>query len=109
MEKNSKLLNWMPHWDDTDEVDGFQQELLRDELKQFIDHPIDNPVFVPEIPFRIVGEIYNDDRFDDGDGIMTSFVKEIRRVATDDTTPNFDVITRNSTYRIRLCDSYSWM
>ena len=99
----------MPHWDDTDDVDGLQQELLRDELKQFIDHPIDNPVFVSEIPFRIVGEIYNDDRFDDGDGIMTSFVKEIRRVATDDTTPNFDVITRNSTYRIRLCDSYSWM
>lgn len=101
------LKNWMPFWAEIDDVTEGEKQKVRDGLKYYLDHPIDNEIFTSTIQFRVVGEIYGSDRFEDGDGIMTSPVKEIRRVVAEGVCePTFDVVTQNSIYRMTLRDSY---
>lgn len=113
------LENWMPAWNsDEDHVSIYDKMNLRIALARFVVSPVKTKSFTSEIPFRIWGEIYGDERvddkgekvFEDGCGVLTSYIKEVRRVDTEDGTDAFDVCTENSVYRVSANGvNYHWI
>lgn len=98
---NMVLINWMPNWNLFDSVSAHAKEDVRKDLSRFIASPLkEREFFESEIPFRLSGEVYCDDRFDPGDPILTSYVKEIRFVGPGE----FDVYTQNSIYHVKASD-----
>lgn len=101
------LTHWYPGWLRDDDVDLENQSSLTADLRAFIRDPFGKETFVSTIPFRIIGHVTDHPKFPNQD-IATSFVKEIRRVASNGNTPAFDVVTQKSVYHVELGDSTSW-
>ena len=103
------LKNWMPAWGADIPLAIHYKFRLKSDLINFIRSPKKREVFTSDIPFCVWGEIYGDSRldengnkaFEDGSGVLTSPVKEIRRVEVKEGEPSqFDVYTRSSVYRV---------
>ena len=95
------LTHWYHGWLRDDDVDPENQSSLMADLRAFIRDPFGKETFASTIPFRIIGHVTDHPKFPNED-IATSFVKEIRRVASNGATPAFDVVTLKSVYHISM-------
>ncbi len=104
------LKTWSPAWDDVyDDVDLENRASLTESLRAFIKNPLGNRVFSSIIPFRMKGLVYDHPTFDDGEGIMTSFVREVRRIDPIGKSAAFEVETYNHVYVIEIENVSAWL
>ncbi len=101
------LITWYPEWDDEEHsVSDLERAQLRNDLRRFLTRFSDGEVFRSEIPFQIAGFVYGREGFNDGEGVITSPVKEIRRINEHTgTSPMFEITTQNTTYAVVLKDA----
>ena len=96
------ISKWYPAWSDEDDVEYENKSSLKDSLKSFVSSPLGPQTFTTPIPYRLAGFVYGSDKYPDGQGIITSFVEEIRRLPPSNSSPTFEVHTVNSVYLISL-------
>ena len=97
------LTMWSPDWDDSDDVDFENRSSVSESLRRFVKSPLGSKVFTTCIPFRMKGYAFGHPKYPDGEGVLTSFVREVRRVEPFGKTAAYEFDTwSDHTYIIEL-------
>lgn len=97
------LKMWRPDWDNDDDVDLENRSSLTESLHTFIMNPFGSKTFKSYIPFRMSGLAYGHPKFEDGQPVLTEFVREVRRKDPIGRTATFEFDTwSNHSYEIEV-------